>query len=421
MSADRPERPLRLGVYTDMAYRRDDGGVSTFRAFIRFPTQLPPRVDEVVVFARIAPDPGRGPYELPGGPVRVVELPYYPRVTHVLGMLRAIGGSCRRFAAELERLDAVWIFGPHPVAFVLALIARRRGVPLFLGVRQDYAQYIAHRLPGPRWRWAVPVARMLDLAFRRLARRAPTVAVGAELAARYAGGRAPVLMTGFSLVGQADVVSLEEALSRTRDGGRRQLLTVTRLDPEKNPLLLLDVISELHREDPRWRLTIAGDGPLRAQLAARAGALGLQDAVTLVGEVTNGPALWELYRAADVFLHVSLTEGLPQVLFEAQAAGLPVVATAVGGVPAAISDGRTGLLIAPRDAAAAIDAVRRASDDRVLRERLVANALQEVAQQTTEAQLDRLAVFLRASLDGYVGRRSAAAGRSASAAGRARS
>ncbi len=398
-SAPGSGRPLRLGVYTDMAYRRDDDGVSTSRAFIRFPTQLPPRVDEVVVFARIAPEPGRAPYELPDGPVRVVELPYYPRVTHVLGMLRAIGGSCRRFAAELDRLDAVWIFGPHPVALVLALIARRRGVPVVLGVRQDYGQYIAHRLPGPRWRWAVPVARLLDLAFRRLARRAPTVAVGAELARRYAGGRAPVLMTGFSLVGRGDLVSLDEALRRSRDGDGRHLLTVTRLDPEKNPLLLLDVVAELHREDPRWRLTIAGDGPLRDEMTARAAALGLQDVVTLAGEVTNGPALWELYRAADVFLHVSLTEGLPQVLFEAQAAGLPVVATSVGGVPEAIGDGRTGLLVAPADAGAAADAVRRVSGDPALRERLITTALGEVAQQTTEAQLDRLAAFFRAYVE----------------------
>lgn len=387
---------FRLGVFTDMAYRREGDVVSTFRAFIRFPTQLPPRVDEVVVFARVAPQPGHGPYVLPGGPVRVVELPYYPRVTHVVSMLRAIGGSCRRFNRELNHLDAVWIFGPHPVALVFAIIARRRRVPLFLGVRQDYAQYIANRLPSRRWRWAIPVARGLDLAFRRLARRAPTVAVGAELARRYEGGDAPVLMTGFSLVQRADLVPLEEALARSLDGPQRRLLTVSRLDPEKNPFLLLDIIAALHDEDPRWHLTVAGDGPLREAMNERAAELGVTDVVAFVGEVINGPELWELYRRSHVFLHVSLTEGLPQVLCEAQAAGLPVVATAVGGVPDAIADGRTGLLIGPRDAAAAVEAVCRVTNDRALRRRLISTGLEAVAEQTMEAQLDRLAVFFRA-------------------------
>jgi glycosyltransferase involved in cell wall biosynthesis len=389
------DRPFRLGVYTDMAYRRDGDVVSTFRAFIRFPTQLPPRVDEVVVFARVAPEPGRGPYELPGGPVRVVELPYYPRVTRVVDMVRAIAGSCRRFARELDRLDAVWIFGPHPMALVLALIARLRGVPLFLGVRQDYARYIASRLPSRRWCWAIPVARGLDGAFRRLSRRAPTVAVGAELARRYQGGEAPVLQTGFSLVRRADLVALDEALARSPDGPERRLLTVSRLDPEKNPLLLIDVLAALRERDSRWQLTIAGDGPLREEIRARATALGVDQAVALLGEIANGPDLWSLYRDSHVFLHVSYTEGLPQVLFEAQAAGVPIVATAVGGVPDAIAHGRTGLLIAPGDAAAAIEAVQRLADDRGLRERLVRTALEEVAEHTMEAQLDRLARFFR--------------------------
>ena len=201
------------------------------------------------------------------------------------------------------------------------------------------------------------------------------------------------MMTGFSLVSRKDLVSLDEALARDMDGPSLRLLTVSRLDPEKNPLLLLDIVAGLRRVDPRWRLTIAGDGPLRERMSQRIAELGLQDAVTLAGEVTNGPDLWALYRSSHVFVHVSFTEGLPQVLFEAQAAGLPVVATAVGGVPDAVSDGRTGLLVEPGDAPAAVAAVGRIVGDHALRERLVRDALEEVSEQTMEAQLDRLAAF----------------------------
>jgi glycosyltransferase involved in cell wall biosynthesis len=306
--------------------------------------------------------------------------------------VRALRRSRAIFGAELERLDAVWVFGPHPLAVVFAAMARRRGTRLFLGVRQDYPRYIAGRLPSRRWAWAVPVARALDGAFRLLARRAPTVALGRELGRRYAGG-APVLVTGFSLVPRAELVDRRLALGRSWDG-ERVVLSVGRLDAEKNPLLLADVIARLRARDPRWRLVVAGDGPLRGALEQRLRALGVEGSAQLLGEVANGPDLWSLYRASTVFLHVSLTEGLPQVLFEAQAAGLPIVATAVGGVPAALDDGRSGLLVAPGDAAACASGLELLAEDEALRERLIDAGLRSVQQDTLEAQLDRVATFL---------------------------
>jgi glycosyltransferase involved in cell wall biosynthesis len=389
---------MRLGVYSDLVYRKDGATLSNNRAFIRFVTSLPPRVDEVVLFGRLDPEPGRSPYVLPSEGVRLVPLPYYRRAVAIGQLLRAVRGSCRAFAAELDRVDAVWIFGPQPLAMVFAWIARRRGVPLVLGVRHDYPEYIANRLPSPRWRWAIPVARGMDRAFRAFARRAPTVALGRELARRYEGG-APVITTGFSLVPRAELRPLDEALSVPWDG-ERTLLSVGRLDAEKNPFLLLDVIRALRAKDPRWRLRVAGDGPLRAELERSAAAAGLNGAVEWLGEVPNGPELWRLYRTSQAFLHVSFTEGLPQVLFEAQAAGLPIVATAVGGVAEALEGGRTGLLIPPADANAAVTALERLAGDEELRRRLCADGLANAEQETLEAQLDRLAAFFRDEVAG---------------------
>jgi glycosyltransferase involved in cell wall biosynthesis len=393
---------VRLGVYSDMVYRRDAAGVSNNRAFVRFVTSLPPRVDEVVLFGRLDPTPGRDPYALPDEGVRLVALPYYRRATAVLDVVRAVRGSWTAFASELDHLDAVWVFGPQPMSMVFAWIAHRRRTPLILGVRHDYPEYIRNRLPSPRWGWAVPVARAMDGAFRWFARRAPTVALGETLADRYRGG-APVAKTGFSLVPRSEVRTVEAALQRDWSG-TRTILTVSRLDKEKNPLLLLDVLAGL-RETGDWRMVVAGDGPLRPQMEQRVAELGLGEHVELPGEVANGPALWQLYRESHLFLHVSFTEGLPQVLLEAQAAGLPIVGTAVGGVPEALGGGATGLLIPPSDARAAIDAVLRIAADEELRRRLVAAAIAHAEQETLEAQLDRLAAFFRDAIDG----RSAAA------------
>ena len=383
-------------MYSDLVYRSDGREITTDRAFIRFVTSLPPRVDEVVVLGRLDPAPGRAPYALPSRGVRFVPLPYYPRVDAVVRLVRVARASCAAFARELERLDAVWIFGPHPLALPFALIARRRGTPLFLGVRQDYPEYIANRLPGRGWSWAVPVAHALDRSFRRLARTAPTVAVGDELARRYAPGPAPVLATGFSLIRRDELVDRETALARSWDDELR-LLSVGRLDPEKSPLLLPEIARKLRADEPRWHLTVAGEGPLREALERRAATLGVADALTLLGYVPNGPALWQQYRAAHAFLHVSLTEGLPQVLFEALASGLPIVATDVGGVAAAL-DG-AALLVPPRDADAAAEAVGRLAREPELRRRLIEHGLERAASETMEAQLDRLASFLYEHLD----------------------
>jgi glycosyltransferase involved in cell wall biosynthesis len=327
--------------------------------------------------------------------VRFVPLPFYPRVTALGGLVRAVRRSTAIFRAELDRLDAVWIFGPHPLSDRFARIARRHGTPLVLGVRQDYPSYIGNRLPGPLWSWAIPVAHGLERSFRRLAREAPTVALGAEIAANYAGGRAPVLTTGFSLVRRDELVSEQEALAKAWDGPLR-VLSVGRLDPEKNPLLLVEIAEQLRQHDPRWSLAIAGDGPLQEALERRIEERRLGRAVELLGYVPNGPELWAEYRRSHAFLHVSLTEGLPQVLFEAQGAGLPVVATEVGGVSAAVGGGESALLVPPDDAGAAVSALTRLAEDEAERRRLIAAGLANAREQTIEAQLDRIAEFVKA-------------------------
>ena len=385
---------MRLGVYADLAYRRSGDTLTANRAFVKFVTSLPPRVDEVVLFGRLEESGEPFAYELPREGVRLVALPHYGSLTDVGGLARALAGSRRAFARELPSLDAVWLFGPHPIAVAFARAARRRGLPVFLGVRQDLPAYVAPRLPSRWWLWALGAAHGLEQAWRLLARRLPTVVVGEELARAYRGG-APVLATGFSLIRESELASLEDALTRPWDGEIR-VLTVGRLDPEKNPMLLPEILAALRRRSDRWRLAVVGEGPLEGAVRRRSEQLDVGDALELLGYVPNGPRLWEQYRAAHAFLHVSLTEGLPQVLFEAQASALPVVATDVGGVRAAVGD--TALLVPPRDAGAAVAALERLAHEPDVRERLIRDGLDHARRETLDAQLDRVADFFRANL-----------------------
>jgi glycosyltransferase involved in cell wall biosynthesis len=136
------------------------------------------------------------------------------------------------------------------------------------------------------------------------------------------------------------------------------LITIGRLVKEKNHRLLLQAVAPLLGEDRR--LVVVGDGPLREELSAGVKQLPSGHYVHLTGARRDAPAL---LASADAFVLSSDSEGLPIGLLEAWAAGLPVVSTAVGGIPAAIRSGETGLLVPPGDQGALTAALRRVLDE----------------------------------------------------------
>jgi glycosyltransferase involved in cell wall biosynthesis len=226
-----------------------------------------------------------------------------------------------------------------------------------------------------------------------LARRFPVVVVGPEIAAHYSRA-AELLQITVSLVEEDDIVPAEMALERPYEGELR-VISVGRLETEKNPLLLADVLARLLQDGDRWRLTVCGEGGMRQALEDRLDDLGVADRVELRGYVPYGPDLLAIYRDSHALLHVSWTEGFPQILVEAFAAGLPVVATDVGGV-AAVGDAVR--LVPPGDAAAAASELRAIAADRALRESLIQAGHRYAVARTANAEVKRVADFVRGPL-----------------------
>lgn len=391
----------------DFVYHDDGIGLTADQAVVRFVTELAPRVEEIVLFGRRRAGPARAPYAIPDQGVRLVALPDYPSVADVRRLARSARGACSIFAGALSQVDVVLLFGPHPLSIAFALLARRRGVPVVLGVRQDFPRYIAGRASRRRRLWAVPAAVGHETAFRLLAHSTPTMVVGEDLARRYGATRRPhVRSIPISLVREADLIDAPSALARDWNGDELRILSVGRLDPEKNPLLLPRILERLLQDDERWRLDVAGDGPLQQAVETTASALGVRAQLRTHGHVANGEELRALYRDANVFLHVSLTEGLPQVLFEAAAAGLPIVATDVGGVGAALAGGDPALLVPPDDVGAATRALRRLRDEPELRAAAISHVLGVAGSGTMEHGHEELLRLLRAAVTTSGGRAS---------------
>lgn len=377
---------MRLAVFCDYPYRVRDGRVTAEMAFALFVLGLLPYVDELVMVGRLDPAPGEFPHELRG--VRFVALPHYASAADLPGVARTLPVALRRFWRTLGEVDAVWILGPSPAPVVFAILTLLRRRRLVLGVRQLLPELSRHRHPGRRLVNLGAVA--LDASFRLLARLVPVVVVGPEIARRYRRSR-HLHVSYISLLHEVDIWQPDDT-QRDYAEPELRILSVGRLDPEKNPLLLADVLERLRRDDPRWHLEVCGDGPLAEALADRLTSLGVDDAATLRGYVPIDGGLWDHYRRSHVLLHISHTEGLPQVLLEAAAAGLPAVATAVGGVADAV--GSSAVLIPPDDADAAATAVARVITDATLRARLLKESFAWVTEHTLESECARLAPFL---------------------------
>jgi glycosyltransferase involved in cell wall biosynthesis/predicted metal-dependent phosphoesterase TrpH len=169
-----------------------------------------------------------------------------------------------------------------------------------------------------------------------------------------------------------------------RWGDRIVVLYAGRLTKEKGADLLADAFLAARARDPRLHLVLAGGGPEEAALRARLGT-----SATFLGWL-GGVELAAAYASADVFLFCSQTDTFGQVILEAQASGLPVVAVAAGGPAELVADGRSGVLCPPR-AEALASAVTALASSRPVRDRLARGGLAAVADRSWDASLARLA------------------------------
>lgn len=149
------------------------------------------------------------------------------------------------------------------------------------------------------------------------------------------------------------------------DPGRQYLITVGALIPEKGILELIEAFEALARIYPDLGLIVLGEGPLRENLRALDLRLGNQGRVIAPGKVGSAEVANYL-KAADILVHPSHAEGLPNAVLEGMASALPVVASAVGGTPEVVVNAETGFLVPPRAAKEIFHAIRHLLDDPVM-------------------------------------------------------
>lgn len=330
---------------------------------------------------------------------RVVPVPAPPGLFYAGGAPEALSTRGPAAAVDVARFSAALLGAVHghargwdvafahwlvPSAAALALAAPP-GLPL-VAIAHSGDVHVLRRLG-----LAAPLAWRLDR------RRTRFAFVSEHVRARFLGGVWPASLRqrvhARSLVTPMGVELgrwRAAAQAAQRDPGVRTVLFLGRLVPIKGVAVLLDAVAALSPACGPVRVVVAGDGPLRAALAARASTLATRWqterrdlSIALVGEV-RGAARDRLLAEADVLVLPSLpvaggrSEGAPVTALEAMAAGVPVVATRTGGLSELPAE--TTLLVPPGDAAALSQALARCLTDPALRVRQVRAASQWVAQ-----------------------------------------
>lgn len=168
------------------------------------------------------------------------------------------------------------------------------------------------------------------------------------------------------------------------------IVQAARWIPKKGLATSLRAFAVFRQSHPRARFTLAGGGPMEAELRHLCAALGIDESVTFAGFLDRS-GMDALFASAHVFVHPSETvggdvEGVPNAMLEAMMSGLPVIATRHGGIPEVIRDGENGLLADERDEGAVAAALERLATDDALRRRLAESASETVRSTFGESR-----------------------------------
>lgn len=367
-------------------------------SFARYVDSLAPYFDEILLAVPVFDVPPASGSRVSARNVRLAPLPYFPGPRQFYPKLLSIIPRLRKWA---KACDVLHLRVPTPAGIFAYSIGRRLGKPVFLLVVGDYRALLPH-LPYRGLKRALFTAYVAfeEWSLSRMTRGALTFANGAALREKHERDGARAIETRTTTLSLADIGSRAD----TCESRPIRLLTVSRIDPRKGLRVLPEVIAQLAGGGHDVALDIIGPtiGRIgdeeRAAVLADADRRGVDGRVRLLGAIPLDRLL-ATYRDYDLFvLPTRPGEGIPRVLMEAMAAGLPVVTTNVSGIGSLVAHERNGLLIEDSGAGAVAAAVSRLIGDGELRRRLIAGGYETARAHTLERQAAAMMRVVRQDL-----------------------
>jgi glycosyltransferase involved in cell wall biosynthesis len=390
---------VRLGIAYHMPFwQTADGALwEAEGSFARYVDSLAPYFDEVLLAVPVFDTPPVSGTRVQAANVRLYPLPYYPGPKQFIPLLPRINALLR---AWVEQCDLINLRVPTPSGYFAYRHARKLGKPIFLLVVGDYQALVPHLgYRGAKHALFSFYVRFEEWALRRMIRTALTFTNGGALHEKHASHGPRVHET------KTSTLRLEDVATRVDTCGSSpiRLLTVSRIDPRKGLRTLPAAVAALVEDRVDVTLDLVGPSigqpgdEERAALLAEAKRLGVSDRVHLRGAVPLDQLMAD-YQRYDIFvLPTRPGEGIPRVLLEAMAAGLPVVTTRVSGIASLIAHGENGLLVDHPDPVEVARAVKRVIESPVFRRTLIQRAYETARAHTAERQAAAMMAVVRSA------------------------
>jgi glycosyltransferase involved in cell wall biosynthesis len=367
-------------------------------SFARYVDSLAPYFDEILLAVPVFDVPPASGSRLRATNVRLAPLPYFPGPRQFYPKLPSTISRLRHWA---RACDVLHLRVPTPAGIFAYSIGRRLQKPIFVLVVGDYRALLPHMpYQGVKRALFSTYVAFEEFALSRMTRGSLVFANGAALREKHERDGVKVFETRTTTLSAEDVATRHDTCA----AAAIKVLTVSRIDPRKGLRVLPEAVSILAAQGRDVSLDIVGPtiGQVgdteRDAIVGDAQRHGVSARVTLTGAIPLDRLL-QTYRHYDLFvLPTRPGEGIPRVLMEAMAAGLPVVTTDVSGIASLVQHEQNGLLLKDGGAAAVAGAIARLLDDPALRRRLIEGGYQTARAHTLERQAADMMQIVRGEL-----------------------
>lgn len=390
---------MELGVFINQAFYNFNGCISTDLSFIRFIESFDEKFSGIKIFAparNISSSKKQGLYSCIDT-VSLCPLPYYENVKDLIKNAHFIlPRTIAKLKNEMKGVDRLWIVGPHPLGILAGFYAKKFNIPSFLHIRGNILNDVTVRYNNSMI--GKIYSKYMHWSNCFLSKRMTALTVGSELYSLYKDEAKKISWISPSLIDDHDLETTQKIMEQRQaeDKNYITLLFVGRVEPEKGLDYLFTALKDLNtNSNNRYKLVIVGGAQRgsegkEAEIRQLAKRMDIEKYITWKGYVPYGDEIKKIYRSADIFVLPSLAEGIPKVIYEAMAFGIPIISTKVGGICDIIENYKNGVLIKPKSKEEIVSAIKLIAENTNFQKNLIENGLADAKLYTIEEARKRI-------------------------------